>query len=185
MRRVEMLQAVLELAADRAARPPSSSSSSGVPRSSSSSLLLGFWSGLAWKLRIFRSRASILAMVRAMVISNDSTELSRRFRKFTFIMPMRNRSRSAWVKGSRPERRDTRACIRLHVARGVEQREFVALDLVVQLVVGQEPALEVDLREHGDGLLAFGETAELRDAARGSSAGCACANARWSVRPAV
>ena len=49
---------------------------------------------------LFFQELSILPMVRPIVISNDFTELSSRLRKFTFIMPTRKRSRSAWLKGS-------------------------------------------------------------------------------------
>ena len=41
-------------------------------------------------------------MVRSIVISNDLTELSRRLRKFTFIMPMRKVSRCPCVNGKAP-----------------------------------------------------------------------------------
>ena len=46
----------------------------------------------------------------------------------------------------------------------VEQRELVAGDFVVELVVGQEATAQVDVGIDRDRLLALGEAAELGDA---------------------
>ncbi len=50
-----------------------------------------------------------------------------------------------------------------HVSGGIEQRQFVGGDFVVELVVGEEALAQVDLGINGDGLITLGEAAEIGD----------------------